>query len=126
MPTITLTFPFDVNFSCQSNPAATVGNHQGADIAYYVPTGVNGGFDINSSTIVYIGPVIAVDPNGMWIQCDTNSLPPPAGAFIFFSKDNKANLSSLLGYYAHCEIRNNSTEQAEMFRIGVDYHESSK
>jgi hypothetical protein len=43
-----------------------------------------------------------------------------------FSKDNKANLSSLLGYYAEVEFKNNSTDEAELFSIGSEVFESSK
>ena len=43
-----------------------------------------------------------------------------------FSKDNKANLSSLLGYYAETKFVNNSTEEAELFSVGTEVFESSK
>ena len=43
-----------------------------------------------------------------------------------FSKDNKVNLSSILGYYASVEFRNSSQEKAELFNVGVDFFESSK
>ena len=46
--------------------------------------------------------------------------------FIMFSKDNKANLSSLLGYYSLLKLRNNSTTKAEMFSITANFVESSK
>ena len=46
--------------------------------------------------------------------------------FIMFSKDNKANTSSVLGYYASAQFRNNSTDEAELFNVGVDVFESSK
>jgi hypothetical protein len=46
--------------------------------------------------------------------------------FIMFSKDNKVNLSSLLGYYSLAKFRNNSTEKAELFSVGADFVESSK
>ena len=49
-----------------------------------------------------------------------------ATPFILFSKDNKANLSSVLGYYADVKMVNNSTAEAELFSVGVDYFESSK
>ena len=52
--------------------------------------------------------------------CDDNP------SFIMFSKDNKVNLSSVLGYYASVTLRNNSTEKAEIFNIGADIFESSK
>ena len=48
------------------------------------------------------------------------------GSFIMFSKDNKANMSSILGYYASAQFRNNSTHEAELFNVGVDLFESSK
>ena len=47
-------------------------------------------------------------------------------SFIMFSKDNKANMSSILGYYASAQFRNNSTDEAELFNVGVDIFESSK
>ena len=40
--------------------------------------------------------------------------------FILFSKDNKANLSSILGYYAEVKLVNNSTTQAEPFSVVLD------
>ena len=46
--------------------------------------------------------------------------------FIFFSKDNKVNLTSLLGYFASVKFKNNSTSKAEMFSIGCEIAESSK
>ncbi len=48
------------------------------------------------------------------------------GSFIMFSKDNKVNLSSALGYYASVTFKNNSTEKAELFNVGADVFESSK
>ena len=48
------------------------------------------------------------------------------GSFIMFSKDNKANMSSILGYYASAQFRNSSWEEAELFNVGVDIFESSK
>ena len=46
--------------------------------------------------------------------------------YYFFSKDNEANLTSLIGYYAEVEIRNNSLTEAEMFSITTDFSESSR
>ena len=47
-------------------------------------------------------------------------------SFIMFSKDNKANMANMLGYYASVEYRNNSTDKAELFATSVEVHESSK
>ena len=43
-----------------------------------------------------------------------------------FSKDNKVNLGSLLGYYSEVEFRNNSIDKAELFSVASDFIESSK
>ena len=48
------------------------------------------------------------------------------GSFIMFSKDNKVNLSSILGYYASVEFRNSSQEKAELFTLSAIVEESSK
>jgi len=123
MPLITLPFTFDLNVSIQ------VG-----DIVYYVPTTTSSStaiivFDINSSSIIEIGPVTAIDQALNIITCDTSLASadyPSSGDFILFSKDNKVNMASLLGYYAKVKVRNNSTSKAEMFKISADYFESSK
>ena len=51
---------------------------------------------------------------------------PTIDDFIFFSKDNKANLSSILGYYALVEFINDSKTEGELFSVGCDMFESSK
>ena len=48
------------------------------------------------------------------------------GAYYFFSKNNSANLTSLVGYYAEVEIRNNSTTEAEIYRLTTDFSQSSR
>ena len=143
MPIITLDFNYEINDSIQ------VG-----DTAYYsrtTPVGSPGTSGNWASTttphltdtkenIVMIGPIIAKTSTS--IQCDMPmdlaaqyGAPKLAGTgpglaehadFIMFSKDNKANLSSLLGYYSLVKIRNNSKTEAEMFNISADFTESSK
>ena len=46
--------------------------------------------------------------------------------YIFFSKDNRANMSGILGYYALVEYRNYTKNQAEMFATGTEFSPSSK
>ena len=48
------------------------------------------------------------------------------GSFIMFSKDNKVNMSDMLGYYASVELRNSSKTEAELFNVGTTFFESSK
>ena len=118
MATIILPFNFDLNISAQIG-----------DTAYYVTTTTNSGFDINSSAIVEIGVITSISVSTNTITCETSLLQanyPSTGDFIMFSKDNKANMTSILGYYAEVQIRNNSKTEAEMFKINADYFESSK
>ena len=56
----------------------------------------------------------------------TTSQIPTTSHFIFFSKDNAVNMSSVLGYYAEVKLKNNSTTESELFSIGCDVFESSK
>ena len=120
---ITLTFATPLNVSCQ------VG-----DTAYYVETGTSGGFNTNVDPIVEIGQIRQITRwNGSQssIICHNEDTIPgnidnsPA-KFILFSKDNKANLTSILGYYASIKFVNDSLTEAELFSINVEAVESSK
>lgn len=126
MATITLTFANKINESAQ------VG-----DTAYYVTTSSQGGFttSLNNSTpttenvYVTIGTIrsIAVGRLSMVVNTSlTTGQIPTTSHFIFFSKDNIANMSSALGYYAEVKLKSNSTEDAELFSVGCDVFESSK
>jgi hypothetical protein len=143
MPIVDLEFQEALNVSCQIG-----------DSVYYVDTsnafttnetvssGVLGGVQVNenSSTPQLIGIIQDMqnarnrppyDPTINPAPVITVDTSLPAGilnghtAFIFFSKDNKANLSSILGYYADIEFKNNSNKYAEMFSVGVDTFDSS-
>ena len=138
MPIIQLDFPHDINVSVQID-----------DLIYFVPTvpvgvpGTNGNWEATTTphdsapreNVILMGPVIQFIP---WNQIVTSIIvdyddtiagiygPPQINDFIMFSKDNKVNLSSLLGYYSRVQFRNNSTEEAELFAFGADFVESSK
>ena len=47
-------------------------------------------------------------------------------SFLLFSKDNDANLSSMLGYYADVEFKNYTKKKAELFTVGAQVSLSSK
>ena len=47
-------------------------------------------------------------------------------SFILFSKDNRVNMSSPLGYYGLAKFKNDSTIKGEMFAASCDVFESSK
>tara|TARA_R100000231_G_scaffold139341_1_gene120258 strand:- start:3194 stop:3559 length:366 start_codon:yes stop_codon:yes gene_type:complete len=121
MPTITIEIPKSDFLSLQ------VG-----DTAYYATPNDNiAGFrNADQSDIVEIGTITAVtiaSPNVvLTCEIDAGTTPPTSSDFILFSKDNKVNLSSLLGYYASVKLRNNSTTKAEMYSVACEINESSK
>ena len=121
MPAITLTFTNPLNTSVQ------VG-----DVAYYANTNLVGVNQQESlSGVVSLGPITNIV---QWNGCNsfitslmaTGTPPPILGSYIMFSKDNKANMSSILGYYAEIEFKNNSKTEAELFSVGTEVFESSK
>tara|TARA_Y100000401_G_scaffold67889_1_gene54391 strand:+ start:10950 stop:11339 length:390 start_codon:yes stop_codon:yes gene_type:complete len=129
MPSATLNFSAPINVSCQ------VG-----DTAYYVDTSSVGGFTVSTNsvasqenTIVEIGEIREIQgpkTNTPAIIVETtlgyNEL-NGLNRFIFFSKNNKANLSSPLGYYASVKfVNDNSYTTAELYAIEADIYESSK
>ena len=117
MATVKLIFSYDVNKSVQ------VG-----DIIYYVPVATSNA--VNTATgygnIVKMGDCLAIEKRAITVNHDDNMPAPTTSNFIMFSKDNAANLSSILGYYADVKFVNESTSQAEIFSIGMEIFESSK
>ena len=96
-----MTFPKDINVSVQVN-----------DIAYYLQS-------TGPDVITKIGKITAV-------EIDDGATRPTSSQFILFSKDNKANLTAVRGYYAEVKMRNDSNEYAELFSVGSEIFESSK
>ena len=120
MAQVTLTFTAPLNVSCQ------VG-----DTAYYVNTTSEGGFNVNNSNIVEIGSIRQITnptSNSPTIICESPLDGQIDGEerFILFSKDNKANLSSILGYYASVKLVNTSKKKAELFSVNSTFFISSK
>ena len=62
----------------------------------------------------------------LWIDNTQDIIPPAKNDFIFFAKDNRSNVSSLLGYYNNIRFSNNSPRKAELFAVSCGYEESSK
>jgi len=105
---------------------------QVGDTVYYcVPNQTSKG-DITTnelSDITKLGSCSAISIASGSIRVEnvpSNIDAPLRDSFIFFSKDNKVNLSSALGYYASATLRNDSLEKAELFNIGASVFESSK
>jgi len=120
--TITLTFTHSINDSIQ------VG-----DTAYYCPLTDSGEFKVSDkSSIVEIGTIKSFTNTSTssaivcYREYTTPTNTPTTGSFILFSKNNKVNMSSPLGYYAQVKFVNNSTVKSEMFATSCGVVESSK
>ena len=123
MPIITITFQNPLNTSVQ------VG-----DVAYYCDTPLVGAHQQQDlENVISLGPIVDIvqwtvaTPSAfITTNMAVNTPVPKQGDFIMFSKDNKANMSSILGYYAEIEFRNDSYTEAELFSVGTEVFESSK
>ena len=132
-PLITITFPNPINVSVQVGDTAYYLDNvtslgSGPSFPGHIPTAHN---HSNYNDIIQIGEIVSINQTANSITCFWNPNPPMAlfpriGDFIMFSKDNKANLSSLLGYYAEVQFVNNSSTKAELFSVGADMFISSK
>lgn len=111
MAVITMTFAKEINTSVQIG-----------DMIYKTTLGSYG----EAGALVEVGTVTAV--TSLTVSCNiaTGDTRPTANDFILFSKDNKANLSTLKGYYAEVEMKNNSTSSVEIHAVGSEIFESSK
>ena len=107
------------------------------DMVYFCPSTAVGGFRMNTNMtnmddITIIGELIEINRPGVtlsnlvcWSDIALPVLPSPRD-FIFFSKENQANLGSLLGYVAEVEFTSNTRDKAELFSIGAEVSGSSK
>ena len=116
---ITLTFQHPLNHSLQVG--ATV---------WYTEVSPSGGYDV-APTATKLGTVVEVSDQyqAHQIKVSNNiltSAPSLADKYIMFSKDNRANLTSLVGYYAEAKFENNSKEKAELFSVSSEVAQSSK
>lgn len=106
------------------NSSASVG-----DTIYYSNPVTSGGFSTSSENIL-IGDIESINDNGatvvIKVNCEIDLIPPTTDSFIFFSKDNVANISSVRGYYGLIKFKNNSTASSELFTVGCDISQSSK
>jgi len=124
---ITLTFQQELNNSLQV----------GDTIWYVSQLNINqtGGYDVGKKEkITKLGAVVEINDNLNQILISNSfTITPPqfmtsnlTDAFIMFSKDNGANLTSLKGYCADARFENNSKEKAELYAVSSQIVESSK
>tara|TARA_R110000772_G_C13221917_1_gene431941 strand:+ start:688 stop:1044 length:357 start_codon:yes stop_codon:yes gene_type:complete len=113
-----------INFAQNINNSLQVG-----DTVYYCsPQASPGGFQVNNTLddIIKMGDCILVSSNSIVVDCADNVTAPAASDFVLFSKDNSAELSSIIGYFAEVKFVSNSTTESELFGISVEVSESSK
>ena len=112
------------------------------DIVYFIDDdNINDNYDgsmfetadgaTGNSDFTKIGKVTAIETTEekftLWIDEGSNSdITIGKGDYIFFSKDNRVDLSSVVGYYGSFTFENNSPSPAELFAVSCDVVESSK
>ena len=103
---------------------------KGDTVYFNNPTTANGFTTSGNNTKIGEVASITINDSNQQVISVTTTLSGigslSTNSFIFFSKDNKANLSSLLGYYADVKFKNDSTIEAELYSIGMDTFNSSK
>ena len=122
MPILTLKFE-----NIEANISAQIGDSVYFCKTYKHASGVNAqSIDGNKTKL---GVILSIKQSGdsYEIEVDLESLSIPTSKdFIFFSKDNIANLSTPTGYYANIKFVNDSTYKGEMFAASCEVFESSK
>ena len=124
--------PYVIEYQLESiNASLQIG-----DAVYYtssIQVGNNPNFfNINNNTysdIVKIGTISFINrsTNKIRISGSANVNLPDNNSFLFFTKDNARNLSSIKGYYAELKmVNNNNDSRSELFQISLSADESSK
>lgn len=114
---------------------------QVGDTVYFTNPIAAGEYEQSLGNITVLGKVAAINiapttdmnnddiSDGYLITCnlpeDTN-ITLTSNEFLFFSKDNAVNTSSVLGYYGQATFKNNSYTKAELYAAACEVSESSK
>ena len=118
-----------VNSSLQAKTDDVATNTSNADtgawdIIYYVP--MVSGKQTGEPTL--LGECIAIsgDRKMITIRVEDTVVIPTSGSYFMFAKNNKVNTSGLTGYYAEVEMKNDSTEEIELYAVNSEVVQSSK
>lgn len=120
MSTISLAFDNPVNVSLQANH-----NADAYDSAF---------MKSSDGSIHYIGDVTALSADRKTVTItivpnDNPQIPAdgsPSSDYVFFVKKADVSNAKLTGYYAEVEMKNTSTDKAELFAVGSEIAISSK
>ena len=116
-----------LNFTTEINRSVQVG-----DVIYYASFSAVSSVNTVTSydNIIRAGAVTSItrtsSGGSIVLDQDQTVSMPSNGTFVFFSKDNRANMNSLLGYYTDVKFENNSDEKIELYSISTEIFESSK
>ena len=94
------------------------------DMAYIISTTSSGDSQFGVGTPTALGEIIGVGND--WIEVFSPSAVVTSESFLMFSKDKRVNTSGLTGYYAEVALRNDSTDEIELFALSSNVTESSK
>jgi len=109
---------------------------QVGDKILYFTLGSVGGFDVTDNDGTFIGTLESINnTTSLDDGTETTTLVvgnvnananPSLNDFIYFTKDETVNMSSLLGYFAKMQFKNNEKLKAELFTVSTEVSESSK
>ena len=108
---------------------------QVGDMIYFTNTESSSVFEINQGNIQELSTVdsISISNNTTTITClvDLDIISeenlPNENSFIFFSKDNSVNTSSVLGYYGLARFKNEDNQnKSEIYAAACEVSTSSK
>ena len=73
------------------------------------------------------GYAVEVNHKAKWVLVNniTPGVYPGEDDYIFFSKDRRANISGVVGYFAETKYVNDSKKKTEILATAIDYAESS-
>lgn len=128
MPTLTLTFPQQIQVSTQVGDMILYCDPTGTSTYNTVTTTATSFSSAAQSDVIMIGPCLTIASNRLSMTVDyvAGAALPTSSSFILFSKDKPSNPSGLLGYYAKVCFKNTSSTEAELFGVNADIFESSK
>jgi hypothetical protein len=116
-----------VTFQDQINVSVQVG-----DLAWYLnptPSGVPGNQyeTASAANALYFGNITAVTPFTITVDNTISGNVPLSTDYFLFSKNNEANKSNLVGYYAEVTMVNQILDKTvELHSVGTEITESSK
>ena len=89
--------------------------------------------EIGTVNAIAIAPTVDMNnvkvETGVLLTCnlsEDSNISVTTGSYLFFSKDNQVNMSSILGYYGEANFINDSNIKAELFAASCEISESSK